>query len=238
MHARRSRAAAESIATAILAPGGDATVILADVASGADRERLMAEAWQWRGRVDLWVNNAGADILTGPAAHGSFEEKLDRLWNVDVGGTIALSRAAGERMRAAGGGAIINIGWDQAATGMAGPSGEMFAAAKGAVMAFSKSLARSLAPRVRVNCIAPGWIRTAWGEAASDYWDRRARGEALLDRWGTPEDVAAAACYLASPGLFLTGCVLPVNGGFRGAFAEPPPQAPLKPDAGPTRDAL
>jgi 3-oxoacyl-[acyl-carrier protein] reductase len=100
---------------------------------------------------------------------------------------------------------------------MAGDSGEMFAAIKGAVMAFSKSLARSLAPHVRVNCLAPGWIRTSWGQVAPDYWQARAREESLLHRWGTPDDVARMARFLASPASdFITGQVIPINGGFRG----------------------
>ena len=77
--------------------------------------------------------------------------------------------------RSAVSGVILNMGWDQAETGMAGDSGEMFAAAKGAVMAATRSLAKSLAPEVRVNCLAPGWIRTEWGEQASDDWQERAR---------------------------------------------------------------
>ena len=83
-------------------------------------------------------------------------------------------------------------------------------------MAFSQSLAQSLAPRVRVNCLAPGWIKTAWGEQASDSWQQRAVREALLERWGTPQDVATAARFLVSPAAaFITGQVIPVNGGFR-----------------------
>jgi 3-oxoacyl-[acyl-carrier protein] reductase len=67
---------------------------------------------------------------------------------------------------------------------------------------------------VRVNCLAPGWIRTAWGEAASDYWQERATSESLLRRWGTPQDVARAARFLVSPEAeFITGHTLPVNGG-------------------------
>jgi 3-oxoacyl-[acyl-carrier protein] reductase len=113
---------------------------------------------------------------------------------------------------------ILNMGWDQSGHGMAGDSGEMFAAVKSAVTAFSQSLAQSLAPEVRVNCLAPGWIRTAWGEQASEYWQARAAGESLRNRWGTPEDVAEAACFLASPAAdFVNGCVLPINGGFRRA---------------------
>src|SRR5690606_39848798 len=110
---------------------------------------------------------------------------------------------------------------DQADVGMEGDSGEMFATVKGAVMAFTRSLAKSLAPTVRVNCLAPGWIRTKWSGGGSGYWDRRARGEALVGRWGTAEDVAAAAVYLASPAAsFITGHVLPINGGFAGRYRE------------------
>jgi 3-oxoacyl-[acyl-carrier protein] reductase len=165
------------------------------------------------------VNNAGADVLTGEAGHWSFDRKLEEIWRVDVMATIRLSRQVGERMRQmgdAGDRSIINIGWDQAAQGMAGDSGEMFGAAKGAVMAFSRSLAQSLAPQVRVNCVAPGWIRTAWGETAPDAWQQRAQAESLVDRWGTPNDVAEAILFLASPAAsFISGHVLPVNGGFR-----------------------
>jgi 3-oxoacyl-[acyl-carrier protein] reductase len=62
------------------------------------------------------------------------------------------------------------MGWDQAETGMEGDSGELFAATKGAILAFTKSLALSLAPAVRVNGVSPGWIQTAWGETASALW--------------------------------------------------------------------
>ena len=85
------------------------------------------------------------------------------------------------------------MGWDQAETGMEGDSGELFAATKGAVMAFTRSLALSLAPTVRVNALAPGWIKTAWGESASHAWQERVLRETPLARWGTPEDVADAA---------------------------------------------
>jgi 3-oxoacyl-[acyl-carrier protein] reductase len=126
-----------------------------------------------------------------------------------------------KQANAAGSACIINIGWDQTQGGMEGDSGEMFSAVKGAVTAFTGSLAKSLAPRVRVNCLAPGWIRTQWGEQASRYWQERARNESLLNRWGTPEDVAQAACFLASPAAnFMTGQTLKINGGFRHAIPD------------------
>src|SRR5262249_21329848 len=158
--------------------------------------------------------NAGADTLTGPVATWTFEQKLDALLSVDVRSTMLLGRAFGDRMRQRGHGIILTLGWDQAETGMEGDSGQLFAAAKAAVMAFTKSLALSLAPAVRVNCIAPGWIKTAWGEKASAVWQERAIRETPLGRWGTPEDVGAVAVWLASSAAaFLTGQVIRVNGG-------------------------
>ena len=162
------------------------------------------------------MNNAGADCLTGEAREWSFERKLEQLLHTDVVATLRLSRLAGSKMKKQGSGVIINMGWDQALTGMAGDSGELFSAAKGAVMAFSKSLALSLAPEVRVNCLAPGWIKTDWGEGASEYWQERAKKECALGRWGEPRDVARVARFLASPAAeFITGQTLSVNGGWK-----------------------
>jgi NAD(P)-dependent dehydrogenase (short-subunit alcohol dehydrogenase family) len=175
---------------------------------------LVEKAWQtWQG-LDAWVNNAGADTLTGPAAGWPFERKLQELLKLDVTATTLLSRDVGARMKAWGSGVVINMGWDQAETGMEGDSGQLFAAAKAAVMAFSRSLAVTLAPEVRVNCLAPGWIRTAWGENASAPWQERVKRETPLGRWGQPEDVAAAARWLISPAAaFITGQVIRINGG-------------------------
>jgi 3-oxoacyl-[acyl-carrier protein] reductase len=117
-------------------------------------------------------------------------------------------------MKLAGSGVILTMGWDQAETGMEGDSGELFALTKGAVMAFSRSLSLSLAPEVRVNCLAPGWVRTAWGETASEEWQARVLRETPLHRWGRPEDVAALAYWAASPAAAnVTGQVLRTNGG-------------------------
>jgi 3-oxoacyl-[acyl-carrier protein] reductase len=224
VHARRSRELAQAVAAEIRAAGGTSEVRLADLADEAAAAKFADDAWAWRGAVDVWVNNAGVDTLTGDAARMTFDEKLAALWQVDVAATMRLSRTIGGRMKVRGSGAIVNIGWDQAEHGMAGDSGELFAAVKGAVMAFTKSLAQSLAPQVRVNCVAPGWIRTEWGDNASDYWQQRAVNESLLARWGTPDDVARAVTWLASPEAdFITGHVLPVNGGFRRSL--PPPKA-------------
>ena len=217
VHGCKSEAEAAAVVQQVQQLGRKLIFIKADLADLDGYGSFVQAAWEWQQQVNIWVNNAGVDVLTGSAAGHSFDEKLQQLWQVDVRGTIALSRLVGKRMQETEGPAtILNIGWDQAIWGMGGESGEMFAAIKGAIMAFSKSLAQSLAPRVRVNCLAPGWIKTAWGEQASDSWQKRAVREALLERWGTPQDVATAARFLVSPAAaFVTGQVVPVNGGFR-----------------------
>jgi 3-oxoacyl-[acyl-carrier protein] reductase len=216
VHGFQHAARADEVAAELQQSGAEAQVILADLGDVDAAAKFAASAWQWRGGVDVWVNCAGADVLTGDAAGWTWQRKLEALWQVDVRATIQLSRLNGERMKARGSGVILNLGWDQAEQGMAGESGELFAAVKGAVMAFTRSLAQSLAPEVRVNCLAPGWIRTAWGEQASEYWQDRAVRQSLRGRWGTPEDVARAAAFLASPAAdFISGQVINVNGGFR-----------------------
>src|SRR4051812_49354494 len=114
----------------------------------------------------------------------------------------------------AAGGAIVNMSWDHVTFGMAGANPELFSAVKGGVLAFSKSLARALAPAVRVNVLSPGWIQTAFGEQADPGLRRSVAESTPLRRWGTPADVAGAALYLASPAAaFVTGQAINVNGG-------------------------
>jgi 3-oxoacyl-[acyl-carrier protein] reductase len=208
-----------------------------DFANSETLEEFVDSVWNRFGPLDTWINNAGADVLTGPWASRSLIGKLDHLLKVDVVATLILSQSVGQRMvntyeentissdnikkssssdPAAGRFSILNMGWDQAAQGMAGESGELFATTKGAIMAMTRSLAQSLAPAVRVNALAPGWIQTAWGDQASEYWDDRAKRESLMSRWGRPEDIAEAAAFLCGEQAnFITGQILPVNGGFR-----------------------
>ena len=212
---RRSEAAARAVADDIAARGGRALVARADLRSRAACDALVAEARERLGGLDVWVNNAGADVLTGDAADWDWERKLDLLLAVDLKGTIACSYAAGAVMREqAGGGAIVNTSWDHVTSGMAGGNPELFSAVKGGVLAYSKSIARALAPSVRVNVLCPGWIETAFGEQADPGFRRSVADSTPLQRWGTPADVAAAALYLSSPAAaFITGQAFNVNGG-------------------------
>jgi 3-oxoacyl-[acyl-carrier protein] reductase len=204
--------------------GGECCMIPCDLEQAELLEGFVERCWTWRGHVDSWVNNAGADVLTGDAAHGSFLEKLEMLWQVDVVATAMLSRAVGERMRSTRAAnentdndySIVNMGWDQAEHGMEGDSGQLFAMSKGAVMAFTRSLAQELGPQVRVNAVAPGWIKTEWSQQASERWQQRARAESLMQRWGTPLDVAEVVAMMIDPrSSFVSGQIWNVNGGFR-----------------------
>jgi len=215
IHGRSASRAAE--VAAALGPAHAGT-FLANLAAPGAAEQLGIDALKAIPSLDAAVLFAGADVLTGEPASWPFERKLEELLQVDVTATMLLARHLGKHMKQHRGGVLVTCGWDQAAVGMEGDSGELFAAAKGAVMAFTRSLARSLGPEVRVNCVAPGWIKTAWGDGASDVWQRRAVRESVLGRWGTPDDIAGVVRWLVSPAAaFVTGQVIPVNGGFRRA---------------------
>ena len=217
IHGRRADAAKLVADELDALPGGSvAGTFLADLVTPAGCQQLIDAVERDCPQLDAVCLVAGADTLTGDGAKLSFEDKLRLLFDIDIRSTLLLGRAFGRRLAEQAGGSIVTIGWDQADIGMAGDSGELFAAVKGAVMAFTKSLAKSLAPTVRVNCVAPGWIRTAWGHQASNEWQQRAIGESLVGRWGEPEDIAAAVRWLVSPqASFVTGQVLNINGGFR-----------------------
>ena len=214
IHCRSSAPQAEMVCNECRQLGREADVIEQDFSEASSLAGFVEQTWQRWGGIEIWVNNAGADLLTGTAAQLEYSKKLQLLFDVDVRSTVHLARDVGQRMRIAGRGVILNIGWDQAECGMAGESGELFAAAKSAIMGFTRSLALSLAPKVRVNCIAPGWIRTAWGDQASESWQQRVLDETPLARWGTPQDVAWVARFLVSDqAAYLTGQIINANGG-------------------------
>ncbi|MEZ6057018.1 MAG: SDR family oxidoreductase [Planctomycetaceae bacterium] len=215
IHCATSIDRAQQVCNAIKQLGRQSAVIGCDLSDLERLEDFVDTAWNQFSGLDVWVNNAGVDLLTGAGKLLSYEAKLQRLWEIDVRGTVLLSKRVGERMQSQPqGGVLLNIGWDQSDRGMEGDSGELFSTAKNAIMGFTRSLAVSLAPKVRVNCIAPGWIRTAWGDGAPPAWQERVLKETPLGRWGTPEDLARLARFVVSDDAsYLTGQVLNANGG-------------------------
>jgi len=191
-------------------------LLQADLGTSEGCSSIVDQAFAAFEHVDVWVNNAGADVLTGEGRSWSDERKLDVLIDVDLKATIRCSRLVAARMRP--GGCIINIGWDHATIdGMAGGNPELFAAVKGGVLGFSKSFARSVAPNVRVNVLCPGWVETAYGTGVDRAFHEKVANATPLGRWGQPEDIAGAAVWLASPAAaFVTGQAVNVNGGVVG----------------------
>jgi 3-oxoacyl-[acyl-carrier protein] reductase len=212
---RENLAGAEETASAIRALGRRAEVLPLDLRHDADVTRLSAGLRERFGRVDVWINNAGADILTGTGGRLDRLAKLDLLLAVDLRGTVLASWAAVDLMEAQEtGGVILNMSWDHVTIGMAGENPVLYSAAKGGIMSFSKSLAREVAPRIRVNILAPGFIETAFGEVANSGFRQDVIDRTPLGRWGAPEDLVGAAVFLASDAsAFITGQTLNVNGG-------------------------
>jgi len=212
---RANAAGAHEVEQEIVALGRKAVVARLDLADERSIAAVGPAVGDALGRIDAWVNNAGADIVTGAAASLPKIERLDTVIRVDLRGTVLASWQAAELMAAQPeGGVIINMSWDHVLTGMAGTTQQLFSAVKGGVLSFSKSLARSVAPRVRVNILAPGWIETSFGANADTDWYQAVAESTPLKRWGVPDDVAGAAVFLASPAAaFLTGQTLLVGGG-------------------------
>jgi 3-oxoacyl-[acyl-carrier protein] reductase len=212
---RSNEAGVRETAAGVEAMGRRVFVHRMDLADAESIHALADEVSGTCGRIDAWVNNAGADIVTGNGDALTRIDKLDLLLRVDLRGTMIASWKAAELMAAQSeGGVIINISWDHAATGMEGANPQLYSAAKGGITSFSKSLARSVAPRVRVNIVAPGWIETAFGAGVDRRVHRAVAESTPLKRWGKPSDVAAAVVFLASPAAsFLTGETINVGGG-------------------------
>jgi 3-oxoacyl-[acyl-carrier protein] reductase len=211
---RGNQTGADATAAEIRSLGRRVEVIRTDISRREDIDALVKRLKQAFDRVDVWINNAGADILTGEGGRLDRLQKLDLVLDVDLRGTILASWAAVDLMRAQGGGAIINMAWDHVMVGMKGENPGLYSAAKGGIASFSKSLARDVAPDIRVNILAPGFIETAFGEGADRKFHQTVIQLTPLGRWGTPDDVAAAAVFLASDDAsFLTGQMITVNGG-------------------------
>ena len=217
LHGNRNLAGLQAAASEI---GGATRCITADLSQVTACRNLVDTCYRWHSHIDVWVSNAGADVISSDLARQSFDQRLQALLDVDVRGTICVGRRVAQRYaesRAGRPASLINVSWDQAWLGMEGDAGQLFCPTKAATAAFTRALAMSTESGLRVNCVAPGWIQTNWGEFnADDYWHTRATSESLSQRWGTPKDVAEAVFWLASPhSEFVNGQCLAINGGRR-----------------------
>lgn len=192
--------------------GRQALPIAAHVGKWDTLDALVDAAYDHFGKVDVLVNNAGFspryDSLVGVS-----EELWDKVYGVCVKGPFRLSVLVAERMAAGDGGSIINI----STTGAVDPQGWAvpYHSAKAALNAMTVALARSLGPKIRVNCIMPGAFQTD----VTKQWNIEEFNESVKDvmamqRIGQPEEIVGAALYFASnASSYTTGAILPVEGG-------------------------
>ncbi len=207
----RSEPEAARVVEEVRAAGGDAIACQADVARKAEVERMLADALDAFGTVDLLVNNAGINI-DRPFLELS-EEDWDRVVDTNLKGAFLCSQAAGRVMDAGSGGCIVNISAVTAVTGRKNAAN--YCASKAGLDMLTKCVALELAPKVRVNSLAVGFI-------ASPIVERLYTKEQLADivevtplrRMGAYEEVAAAVRFFASEAAaFVTGQTLIVDGG-------------------------
>lgn len=195
--------------------GGQAIDIQCDVTSESDCRRMVEEIINRFGRLDVLVSSAGV--------HGGGETVVDTpvaLWdevlNIDLRGAYLSAKFAIQEMQKIGGGAVVHI---SSIGGMLGsPHGTAFQSAKGGLINLTRHMAVAHAPdNIRVNCICPGVIETPLTQRWLSNWRtyRRVRNWHPMNRIGAPEEVAAAVAFLASEeASFITGAILPVDGGY------------------------
>ena len=216
LHANRRPETALSAVRIIQKGGGKASFLTADLSQPEKQDAFVQGVLSMYPCVDHWINAAGVDLMSESIRGLSFEEKLESLWAVDLAAAVRMSRRVGKKMKKEGKGSLVFFGWDGVERGMEGETAQLYGIVKGAIHGFTKSLAQSLAPEVRVNCISPGWIATTWGEKASPTMKNRGEKESLMNRWGNPEDIASTVLYLVSNAAsYVNGQCVTVNGGFR-----------------------
>src|SRR6266851_3181582 len=208
----RNEAAAECVARRAREFGVQALPLRADVADVAQTLALVDATVKHFGRVDLLVANAG--IWEGAPVEEMSEALWDRVIDANLKGTWTACRAVVPFMKEQGSGAIVIVSSTAGQRGEAGYSN--YAASKGGQISFTKSLAAELAPYIRVNCVAPGWVDTDLNEAvfSDKEYKQKIIGTIPLGRVATADDVALSIVFVASDwALQLTGEVINVNGG-------------------------
>ena len=189
---------------------GKVVAVIGDVSKSADAQRIVEEAVAALGSVDVLVNNAG--ITRDKLMLKMTEEDFEQVLKVNLTGTFNMTQSVLKPMTKARQGAIINL---SSVVGLAGNIGQAnYAASKAGLIGFSKSVAREVAARnIRVNCIAPGFIASDMTDVLPEKIKEASLALIPMERFGTPEEVADVALFLAGQE-YLTGQVITIDGGF------------------------
>lgn len=182
-----------------------------DVTSMEAAQKTFNEIAEENGRIDILINNAG--ITRDTLLMRMSEEDWDAVLSVNLKGTFNCTKAASRTMMKQRSGAIVNIA---SVIGIMGNAGQAnYAASKGGVIAFTKSVAKELASRnIRVNAVAPGFISSKMTDALSEELRKKMLDVIPLSRFGNPQDVANAVTFLASENAsYITGEVINISGG-------------------------
>ena len=185
-------------------------LLRADVADEEQVKTMFKDFFSIYEKLDVLVNNAGVSLVK--VIQDTSLKDWNRVFDVNVKSTFLCSRAVTDKMVFAGGGAIINV---SSIWGEVGASCEVaYSASKGAVIAFTKALAKELAPsNVRVNCVSPGVIDTEMNSHLSASEMEELENSVPMGRIGLPSEVAEA-CVMLAESSYITGEVLSVGGGF------------------------
>lgn len=208
----QAKEAAEEVVKECQAFGVQAFAVKADVGNFAEAKRLTDEAVEKFGKVDILVANAG--IWEGAPINEMSEEIWDKVLDANLKGTWTVCRTVTEVFKKQNSGNIVIVSSTAGQRGEAGYSN--YAASKGGQISFTKALSNELAPIIRVNCVAPGWVDTALnGEVFSDAsFFHRVVENIPLKRVATADDVALSIIFLASDwSRHITGEVININGG-------------------------
>src|SRR3954451_2939949 len=217
VHYRSSSAGAEETAERARAAGAEAHLIQGDITSWDDIKRMATEVFEKLGSLDGLVNNVGEMAAEQTSWTQITEESIDHVLNVDIKGNLLMVHEFGQRMVEQGHGAIVNIGSTVIVRGS--PRAPQYAAGKYGLLGVTKSYAKALAPAVRVNTFAPGFMETE-ALLKRPEWLGGRRDDVLsatpAGKIPGPADMAAAALFLASDDAHhITGGYLVADGGYR-----------------------